>query len=254
MDFIEVQQQFMDYIRDPRLPLPEGIEPRRMKIYRELFFNNIAGFVSSAFPVLKSVYQDDQWQALVQQFFVSHDCKTPIFVEIAGEFLAFLQHEYQMTEDDPVFMLQLAHYEWLELCVAVAPDTPTAQLINITELSQHRLCLAACARVAQYAFDVQHISIDYQPIKPTPQAHFFCVFRELTDEVAFLQLTPLSAQVLAYIEQMSYSQQSVTVDAIIIWLSEHYPQMLSKTLLSGCLPLLQQLAQKGIIISSLDTE
>ena len=124
MGFIEVQQQFMDYIRDPSLPLPEGIEPRRMKIYRELFFNNIAGFVSSAFPVLKSVYEDDQWQALVQQFFVSHDCKTPIFVEIAGEFLAFLQHEYQMTEDDPVFMLQLAHYEWLELCVAVAPDTP----------------------------------------------------------------------------------------------------------------------------------
>lgn len=100
MGFIEVQQQFMDYIRDPSLPLPEGIEPRRMKIYRELFFNNIAGFVSSAFPVLKSVYEDDQWQALVQQFFVSHDCKTPIFVEIAGEFLAYLQHEYQMTEHD----------------------------------------------------------------------------------------------------------------------------------------------------------
>ncbi|PKH99099.1 DUF2063 domain-containing protein [Shewanella sp. 11B5] len=253
MGFIEVQQQFMDYIRDPSLPLPEGIEPRRMKIYRELFFNNIAGFVSSAFPVLKSVYEDDQWQALVQQFFVSHDCKTPIFVEIAGEFLAFLQHEYQMTEDDPVFMLQLAHYEWLELCVAVAPDTPAAQSINTIELNQHRLCLAACAKVAQYAFDVQHISVDYQPIEPTAQANFFCVFRGADDEVAFLQLTPLSAQVLAYIEQMTHSQQGVTVDAIISWLSEHYPQMPNDTLLSGCLPLLQQLAQKGIVISSIES-
>jgi hypothetical protein len=110
--------------------------------------------------------------------------------------------------------------------------------------------LATCAKVAQYAFDVQHISVDYQPIEPTPQANFFCVFRDLTEQVAFLQLTPLSAQVLAYIEQMSLSQQGVTVEAIIVWLSEHYPQMSNDTLLSGCLPLLQQLAQKGIIISS----
>ena len=58
MGFIEVQQQFMDYIRDPSLPMPEGIEPRRMKVYRDLFFNNISGFVASAFPVLKSLYHD----------------------------------------------------------------------------------------------------------------------------------------------------------------------------------------------------
>ncbi|MBB1323046.1 MULTISPECIES: putative DNA-binding domain-containing protein [Shewanella] len=250
MGFMQVQQQFMDYIRDPSLPLPEGIEPRRMNIYRELFFNNISGFVSSAFPVLNSLYQDEQWQALVQKFFRSHDCQTPIFVEIASEFLAFLQHQYQITQDDPIFMLQLAHYEWLELCVAVAPDTPSSQLLVSGDLAQRRLCLATCAKVAQYAFDVQHISVDYQPIEPTPQANFFCVFRDLTEQVAFLQLTPLSAQVLAYIEQMSLSQQGVTVEAIIVWLSEHYPQMSNDTLLSGCLPLLQQLAQKGIIISS----
>ncbi|MGX9462861.1 HvfC family RiPP maturation protein [Shewanella sp. A14] len=252
MDFIEIQQQFMDNIRDPSLPLPEGIEPRRMKIYRELFFNNILGFVSSAFPVLNSLYQDEQWHALIQKFFVEHDCQTPIFVEIAGEFLTFLQHEYKMTKKDPIFMLQLAHYEWLELCVAVAPDTLTSQWINADELTQYKLCLASCAKVAQYAYDVQHISVDYQPIEPTPQANFFCVFRDLDNNVSFLQLTPLSAQVLAYIEKMGHSEYGITVDAIIEWLSEHYPTMPNETLLSGCLALLQQLAQKGIVVSLIE--
>lgn len=37
MSFIETQQRFMDYIKDPTMPLPDGIEMRRMKIYRELF-------------------------------------------------------------------------------------------------------------------------------------------------------------------------------------------------------------------------
>ncbi|MDD8057773.1 HvfC family RiPP maturation protein [Shewanella metallivivens] len=251
MRFIEVQQQFMDYIRDPSLPMPEGIEPRRMKVYRDLFFNNISGFVASAFPVLKSLYQDDTWQALVQQLFAKHDCKTPIFVEIAGEFLTFLQHEYQVTEDDPVFMLQLAHYEWLELCAAVAPDIAPSQRLNADDVEQFNLCLSPSAKVAQYAFDVQHISVDYQPIEPTEQANFFCVYRDSNDEVAFLQLTPLSAQVLAYIEQTSQVQQ-VNLDAIVEWLADLYPQMSADSLLSGCVPLLQQLALKGIIVAATD--
>jgi hypothetical protein len=175
--------------------------------------------------------------------------KTPIFVEIAGEFLAFLQHEYTPLEHDPVFMLQLAHYEWLELCAAVAPDTIESQLITTDELEHYHLCLASHAKIAQYSFDVQHISIDYQPIEPTAQAHFFCVYRDSDDQVAFLKLTPLSAQVLAYIEQMTHLQQGIVVADILCWLHEHYPQMTHDTLLSGCLPLLQQLSQKGIIIS-----
>ncbi|MGI2171293.1 HvfC family RiPP maturation protein [Shewanella sp. MF05960] len=250
MGFIDVQQQFMDYIRDPSLPLPDGIEARRMTIYRELFFNNISGFVSSAFPVLKSLYTAEQWQMLVQQFFVKHDCQTPIFVEIAAEFLAFLQHQYTPSEHDPIFMLQLAHYEWLELCAAVAPDTAVSQLLDSDNVQHPFLSLAASAKVAQYGFDVQHISVDYQPIAPTAQAHFFCVYRDSEDEVAFLQLTPLSAQVLAYIEEMDRAQQAVNVDQIISWLSGHYPQMSTDALLSGCLPLLQQLAQKGIVVAA----
>jgi hypothetical protein len=250
MGFIDVQQQFMDYIRDPSQPLPDGIEARRMTIYRELFFNNISGFVSSAFPVLKSLYSVEQWQVLVQQFFVMHDCKTPIFVEIAGEFLTFLQHEYIPSEHDPIFMLQLAHYEWLELCAAVAPDTLQSQLLSSDNVQDHRLILAASAKVAQYAFDVQHISVDYQPIEPTTQANFFCVYRDSEDEVAFLKLTPLSAQVLAYIEEMDLAQQAVSLDNIIDWLGGHYPQMSTDALFSGCLPLLQQLAQKGIVVAA----
>lgn len=90
MSFVETQQAFMAYIRDPdNQPAPSGIESRRLKIYQELFFNNIEGFVSSAFPVLKSLYPATQWLALVRQFFVKHHCKSPYFLEISQEFLLF---------------------------------------------------------------------------------------------------------------------------------------------------------------------
>lgn len=246
MSFIETQQSFMDYIKDPSNPLPEGIEARRMKIYRELFFNNVDGFVSNAFPVLKSLYSEQDWQQRVQQFFVEHDCHTPIFIEIAQEFLLFLQTEYTATEQDPPFMLELAHYEWLELVVAVAQDNPQQKLINAADTSAitaMALSVSSTSQIAQYTFDVQHISEDYRPDSPTEAAQFFCIYADFDDEVSFLQLNPLTAQVLAYMSQF----ESVQYSELINWLLGTFTNMEPEILQQGCTELLLQLSTKGII-------
>ena len=45
------QRAFAAYVREPLgQPLPEGIEPRRMKIYAELVYNAFEGFVAGGFP------------------------------------------------------------------------------------------------------------------------------------------------------------------------------------------------------------
>ena len=59
MSFQATQNAFMQHIRDPeKHPKVYGIEDRRMKIYRELFFNNISGFLDSGFPVLASMGEE----------------------------------------------------------------------------------------------------------------------------------------------------------------------------------------------------
>ena len=248
MSFIETQQNFMDYIKDPSNPLPEGIEARRMKIYRELFFNNVDGFVSNAFPVLKSLYSEQDWQQRVQLFFVEHDCHTPIFIEIAQEFLLFLQTEYTATEQDPAFMLELAHYEWLELVVAVAQESSQQKIINVADIdtdaiTKMSLSVSSTSQIAQYTFDVQHISEDYRPDTPTEAPQFFCIYADFDDEVSFLQLNPLTAQVLAYMSQFESVQYSELID----WLLETFTNIESEVLQQGCIELLLQLSDKGII-------
>ena len=55
-----LQKSFAAHIRDPqRVAAPEGVEDRRMEIYRDLFFNNIKNFISGNFPVLRTLYEDD---------------------------------------------------------------------------------------------------------------------------------------------------------------------------------------------------
>ncbi|MCG9714458.1 putative DNA-binding domain-containing protein [Shewanella insulae] len=246
MSFTQVQQSFIDYIKDPSSPLPQGTDARRMGIYRELFFNNVKGFVASGFPVLCSLYDEDAWEALVQQFFVTHDCQTPIFIEIAQEFLLFLQNEYQMSEQDPIFMLELAHYEWLELVVATAPDNTQSQPLDEQSLEKEPLALSLAARVAQYYFEVQRISSDYRPEAPSELPNFFCIYRDADDEVCFLQLNPLAAQVLAYIGQ----QDGVDFTALCDWLAALYRQMPRQQLVEGCRQLLADMAQRGIVIAT----
>ncbi|NMH64371.1 DNA-binding domain-containing protein [Shewanella salipaludis] len=245
MSFTELQIAFMNYVRDPANPLPQGTDSRRMGVYRELFFNNIQGFIASAFPVLKSLYAEASWLALVQDFFAHHDCRTPIFVNIAQEFLDFLQQEYVPKGQDAPFMLELAHYEWLELAVAIAQDEPTQAWLSDAEVTCRPLSLAATARVAQYTYEVQRISQDYRPAAPAASPLFFCVYRDREDEVAFLQLNPLSAQVLAYMAQRG----EVVLTEIVAWLERLYPQMTTEAIIQGSSQLLRQLAALGIIRS-----
>ncbi|GGI75882.1 HvfC family RiPP maturation protein [Shewanella gelidii] len=247
MEFKQVQQSFMEHIRDPNKPMPEGVESRRMQIYRDLFFNNIDGFISSGFPVLKSLYRQEDWLVLVRKFFVEHDCKTPVFIEIAEEFLQFLQNEYQPTDVDPVFMLELAHYEWLELVVSVAQTNPHHAPVAPMEVTSVALCLSQNAKIAQYSYEVQHIRADYQPVEPTDSPQFFCIYLDSDEDVKFLQLNPLSAQVLALIEEL----QVTNFEAIMQWLIESYPTFESHVLEQGCVTLLHQMAQKGILKQSI---
>jgi hypothetical protein len=124
----ETQDAFIQHLKNPQAnPFDGGIEDRRLKIYRELFFNNILGFLSSGFPVLESLYSEQQWKVLARNFFSEHECRSPYFIDISKEFVEYLSSEYELGEFDPVFMRELAHYEWLELDVSIRKSNQTAK-------------------------------------------------------------------------------------------------------------------------------
>src|SRR5881398_268783 len=109
----DLQKRFTAHIRDPlREPAPDGIEDRRMAIYRDLVYSNMESFISSNFPVIRKLYNDAQWSILAHDFFREHRCHTPLFPQFAREFLRYLETRQQDQRGDPPFLLELAHYEW----------------------------------------------------------------------------------------------------------------------------------------------
>lgn len=244
MHFQQVQQAFVAHIKNPELPMPEGIAEDRMAVYRELFFNNVQGFVGSAFPVLKSLYPQARWQALVRQFFIRFTCNSPYFLHIAEHFLHFLQQDYQPQAEDPPFLLDLAHYEWAELCLSTKQLQQQEQPLAPTQLTEVPLALSELTMLLAYPYPVHLISSEFQP-QAAGETQCYLLYRNRDDEVKFVLINPLMAALLHHLQQAPGS----TLKQLVELLAPFVPQLDSDTLLSGASTILQDFAAKGLLVS-----
>lgn len=199
-DFQTTQYLFTRHLRDPETnPAPPGIEDRRMGIYRSLIYNNIEGFVSGAFPVLRSIIDDSLWHDMVRDFVARHQSITPYFLEISQEFLHYLMYE-RVAEKDPDFMLELAHYEWVELALDVATEViPELQGTDLSVLDA-RPQVSPLVWCLTYRYPVHQLGPSYQPEEPTGDHTFLVVYRNRTDEVKFLEANIVTVRLLQLLQ------------------------------------------------------
>ncbi len=240
--FQDTQHAFIQHIKNPQAnPFDGGIEDRRLKIYRELFFNNILGFLSSGFPVLESLYSELQWKVLARNFFIGHACRSPYFIDISKEFVEYLSSEHELTEFDPVFIRELAHYEWLELDVSVRKSSQIVKAWDghsqVTQVQMSDL-----ASLVSYQYPVHQISTDFYPSQVS-EVVYLVVYRDATDEVNFTLINAVSAHLLNTIMQ----QGLATVDSLSKTMIEAMPQLNVQQITESLQQVLQQLLKQEIL-------
>lgn len=172
-----------------------------MGIYRELIYNNIESFLSSGFPILRSLLDDDQWRRLVRDFIRLHRCHTPLFLEISQEFLRFLQDGRAKAETALPFMLELAHYEWVELALDVSPEEfPGAGVDPAGDLMTGRPVVSPLAWRLSYQYPVHLIGPAYQPSTAPASPTFLIVYRNRGQQVRFLESNAATVRLLQILE------------------------------------------------------
>lgn len=240
--------QFAAHIRDPKnSPLPDNIEDRRMGIYRDLFFNNIEGFLGSTFPVLKSLYEENDWLTLARSFFIIHRCQSPYFLEISREFIDYLQTQHTRRECDPPFLTELAHYEWIELALSISQESPDLKHIDTeSSLLDGHPMMSPLAWLMTYCWPVHQISADFQPEKPSEQAVCIIVYRDADDEVQFTEINPVTAKLLQQLEQNSAATGAEVLNDI----ANELGAADANPILQSGLEILEGLKQKGIILGT----
>jgi hypothetical protein len=210
--FQQTQADFAAHIRHPQQhPAPAHIEDRRLEIYRNLFYNNIESFLASGFPILKSLINKDNWAAMVRDFMHRHQSHSPYFLQIGEGFLAYLQNEYQPGLNDPGFMLELAHYEWVELALDVSSaEIPTNIQQQGNVLDDHPMPSPTAWRFI-YQYPVHLIGPEFQPAEPGPEATALIIYRNIELHIGFMESNPVTLRLLDILETEQISGRAAIV-------------------------------------------
>lgn len=197
-EFQRFQYAFTAHIRDPKAqPRPAGVEARRMKIYTELLYNNLEGFLLACFPVLRQVLGVRKWSALVRDFFRTHRSHAPYFRQIPDEFVQFLQNEWTPPAGYPPFILALAHYEWIELVLSVSNRSVDCAVDAAGDLLDGVPVLNPVLANLRYEWPVHRIA----PRRKTqPTETYLLVFRDAADQVQFIEINAFTARLLTLLE------------------------------------------------------
>ncbi|MGH8078125.1 MAG: HvfC family RiPP maturation protein [Lysobacter sp.] len=201
------EQQFAlaRHLRDPLgQPAPAGIEQRRLAIYRDLLFNNIEALLAGNFPVIRKLLGHDGWVTLVRAFYRDHRCQTPLFPEIAREFLGFLEARSQQADGDPPFLGELAHYEWAELALQISEASiDDIDLEPFGDLLDGAPVLSPLAWAFAYRWPVHRLGPEYIPTIAPDAPTLLLLRRERGPDanVRFSELSPLAFRLVRQLEE-----------------------------------------------------
>ncbi|RLA21079.1 MAG: DUF2063 domain-containing protein [Gammaproteobacteria bacterium] len=232
-------------MRNPKKnPAPSDVPEERMKVYRELFFNNSESFISSNFPVLRRITDDEKWFELVQDFFENHKNQTPYFPEIPEEFLSYLQNEREAAPSDPPFMLELAHYEWAEAAIsAIEGDAPVDSPALQNDPLNQKIALSPVAWALSYHYPVHKISPQFQPQDAPETASCLVVYRNRQDDVGFMEINAVTYRLLQLLGENPGQAAKACLQQIADELKHPNPD----AVINGGAQLLQNLSSRNII-------
>lgn len=247
-NFKEMQYAFTTHLRDPEnIPVPEGLEDRRIGIYRDLLFNNIEGFLSSCFPVIRSIYNDENWNRMVRDFFSRHQSQTPYFLEISQEFLSYLQNEREPQPEDPAGLLEMAHYEWVELALNFSNESNNLEGIDANgDLLTGHPVFSPLAWSLAYQFPVHKMAADFLPEQAPEQPSYLVVYRNRKDEVNFMEINPVTARLFYLLD----NDETMTGQQALEQITQEMNHPNPEVVINGGLSALQELQSNGIILGT----
>lgn len=240
----QLQQGFAAHIRQPRqVPVPQGVAPARMAIYSELFFNNVESFLADSFPVLHRLLPQDRWVAMARDFFARHACATPLFTRLGEEFLRYLQQERGERADDPPYLAELAHYEWVELVLTLS-EADSLPLVPppAGKLLECQVRLSPLAWPLSYCFPVHRIGGDSE-VNSAAGPVYLLVYRNREECVVFLEIDALTHALLWLLQ----SEGAVGVGELLETVAEIAGGASGDELIERGRALFESLIERGVV-------
>ena len=177
-----------------------------MEVYARLVYSNVESFLLPSFPVVRHVLGAHRWAELVRNFLATHRSASPFFRQIPDEFIQFLQTQDAIPQTYPPFLLELAHYEWVELVLSVSNRTPDwAAIAPGGSLLLNRPALNPVLANLSYRWPVHRIG---PPADIEPAETYLLVFRDRSGDVQFTEINAYTSRLVNLLQSGEYSGQA----------------------------------------------
>jgi hypothetical protein len=204
------------HLRDPQhVAAPEGIEDRRLAIYRELVFANLDSLLGGGFPVARRMLGTDRWQALVRDFLRDHRSPTPLFPELPREFARYLAVRAEADFGDPPWLPELAHYEWIEVALDYAEAEALPPVPAGFDPQTARLQVSPLAWPQAYAWPVHRLGPGFAPDEVPEVPTCLLLQRDAAGAVRFHEIGAVAFRVLEHIGEHEHDTGAQHVEALV---------------------------------------
>ncbi|WP_347986130.1 putative DNA-binding domain-containing protein [Methylomonas sp. AM2-LC] len=242
-EFKREQQQFLAHLRNPNCAaLPAGYDAERSNIYRELLNNRFNDSLQRCFPVTHSLLGESAWQHLLKAFIAEHRCQSPLYRQLPDEFIGFLQ-----TKPIQPYLFELAHFEWVELVLAIA-EADTVNIETETAALDWQVASPIFAPVfviLHYDYPVHCIDANYQFTHPSTEPIHILGFRDRDENVQFIECQQATCRLLEILHK-----SGGTLVSAIAQIAQELEQSDPAVLLSYGIDTLNNLIQQGAILGA----
>ncbi len=146
------------------------------------------------------------------------------------------------------YLLELAHFEWVELILAITDADPVVQYeAAVNDWPACRPVFAPVLQLLHYAYPVQRINENYQQTTPPEQATHILGFRDKEDVVQFIELNPATARL---VELLHDTDEACTVGEAIQQIAAELQHPEPSALFTFGVATLADLMQQGAILGA----
>ena len=204
------QSQLADYCKTGVITEIEGANTDRLHHYRRLTYNIIKSALSTAYPIAKKTLTDDEWIAMVDDYFANHKMNSPLVWKMPFEFYEFCQEKEYGEKFGKPYLNDLLYFEWIEIEVHTMEDKLIPLYVEEGDLLEDNLVITPEYELLSFDYPVHKFKGD--ELLDKKGSYFVLIFRKKsTGAVRFINLSAFLAYLLEVIAEGDKSLRSAIV-------------------------------------------
>jgi len=180
-------------------PIP-GVKEKNIGRYRNLIYNIVDDSLQSAYPLTHNLLEKEEWDNMVNTFFSSHRCQSPLVWKMPKELLEYMQESNHQLLHKYEFLSDLLQLEWYEVEIYMMEDKEVPTFTKEGIMSQDAMVLNPELSILSLAYPV-HLKNASTIEEADKGQYFVCLHRE--SETSKVLFTDIKYPHIELIEKLS---------------------------------------------------